>query len=126
MEAGLINLLKLPPDAFHSTRQPGRVFDPAQAAAEWYQVAATLRKRAARLQVRAPYPKDLTPQAVWQSLAKAADGWGNQGRAHQDRRPGAPWREAAAEPTCEGAGERGRARAEAAAGADRHRRAVLG
>eukprot|EP00969_Alexandrium_andersonii_P233888 10327206-Alexandrium_andersonii.AAC.1 len=34
LEAGLINLLKMAPDAPHGARQPGRVLDPAQAAAE--------------------------------------------------------------------------------------------
>eukprot|EP00969_Alexandrium_andersonii_P015614 682967-Alexandrium_andersonii.AAC.1 len=36
LEAGLITLLKSPHDACHGARQPGRVADPAQAAAEWY------------------------------------------------------------------------------------------
>eukprot|EP00969_Alexandrium_andersonii_P259293 11465001-Alexandrium_andersonii.AAC.1 len=67
--------MKSPPDAYHGARQPGRVADPAQAAAEWYQVAATLKKCAVRLQVETPYPENLMPQAVWQSLAKAADSW---------------------------------------------------
>eukprot|EP00969_Alexandrium_andersonii_P259476 11473906-Alexandrium_andersonii.AAC.1 len=49
--------------------------DPAQAAAEWYQVAATLKKRAVELQVETPYPTDLMPQDVWLALAKAVNSW---------------------------------------------------
>eukprot|EP00969_Alexandrium_andersonii_P330792 14620527-Alexandrium_andersonii.AAC.1 len=65
----------MPPDAPRGARQPGRVVDPAQAAAERCDVAATLKKRAVRLQVETPHPKDLMPQYVWLNLAKAADGW---------------------------------------------------
>eukprot|EP00969_Alexandrium_andersonii_P014567 635684-Alexandrium_andersonii.AAC.1 len=65
----------MPPDAPRGARQPGRVVDPAQAAAEWYNVAATLKKRAVRLQAETPYPKDLMPRDVWLNLAAAADGW---------------------------------------------------
>eukprot|EP00969_Alexandrium_andersonii_P069159 3051025-Alexandrium_andersonii.AAC.1 len=63
------------PDAPCGARQPGCVVDPAQAAAEWYRVAATLKKRAVKLQVETPYPKNLMPQDVWLKLAKAADEW---------------------------------------------------
>eukprot|EP00969_Alexandrium_andersonii_P340697 15058906-Alexandrium_andersonii.AAC.1 len=63
------------PDAPRGARQLGRVVDPAQAAAEWYNVAATLEKRAAKLLVETPYPKDLMPQDAWLKLATAADGW---------------------------------------------------
>eukprot|EP00969_Alexandrium_andersonii_P221295 9773642-Alexandrium_andersonii.AAC.1 len=50
LEAGLINLLKMAPDALHGARQPSRVLDPAQVAAEWYKVAGILKKRAVKLQ----------------------------------------------------------------------------
>eukprot|EP00969_Alexandrium_andersonii_P243844 10772421-Alexandrium_andersonii.AAC.1 len=63
------------PDAPHGARQPGCVLAPVQAAAEWYNVAATLKRRAVRLQVETPYPKDIMPIDGWQKLAKAADGW---------------------------------------------------
>eukprot|EP00969_Alexandrium_andersonii_P112516 4971908-Alexandrium_andersonii.AAC.1 len=65
----------MPPDALRGAKQPGRALDPAQAATEWYNVAAVLKKRAAKLQVETPFPKDLMPVEVWQKLAKAADGW---------------------------------------------------
>eukprot|EP00969_Alexandrium_andersonii_P009984 435743-Alexandrium_andersonii.AAC.1 len=52
-------------DASRGARRPGRVFDPAQAAAEWCNAAATLKKHAVRLHMEIPSSKDLMPQDVW-------------------------------------------------------------
>eukprot|EP00969_Alexandrium_andersonii_P327427 14468257-Alexandrium_andersonii.AAC.1 len=110
LEAGLINLLKMAPDAMHGARQPGHVLDPAQAATEWYNVAAVLKKRAVRLQVETPYPKDLMPVDVWQSPRQGRRRLEVPGRAPQDGRPDAPRREAAAGQTHNGARHVGRPR----------------
>eukprot|EP00969_Alexandrium_andersonii_P307695 13601791-Alexandrium_andersonii.AAC.1 len=59
----------------HGARQPGRVADPAEAAAEWYRVAGVLKQRGIPLQVETPFPIGLMSLAVWQNLSEAADGW---------------------------------------------------
>eukprot|EP00969_Alexandrium_andersonii_P193678 8554890-Alexandrium_andersonii.AAC.1 len=75
LESGLITLLKSPPEAMRGARQPGRVPDPAEAAAEWSRVAGVLKQRGIPLQVETPFPIDLMSLTVWQNLPKAADGW---------------------------------------------------